>query len=99
MTESMADKWHGEVMKTQRTYALLDYGEGVLRFGGGAHCTRGEMAVCLWNANLCQAQCTVFYTYYTCLPIKLNFMVEQQGSERPRCLLKVKAKMSAEGQQ
>lgn len=46
MTESMADKWHGEVMKTQRTYALLDYGEGVFRFGGGAHCTRGEMAVC-----------------------------------------------------
>lgn len=58
------------------------------------------MAICVWNANLCQARCTVFYTYYLTLAcqLKLHFMVEQQGSERPRCLLKVKAKMSAEGQ-
>lgn len=59
MTESMADKWHGEVMKTQRTYALLDYGEGVLRFGGGHTVQEGKwlfvcgMPTCARHNALC----------------------------------------------
>ena len=53
---------------------------GNLEIEVGSYSRRGEMVVCVWKVNMCQAQPGVLYILsYTCLPIKLHFMVEQQG--------------------